>query len=59
MTTINLREHGAPAPKNACSFCLRVEEDVKVLIHGRNRFICDECVEDINQLLKDEVEETS
>ena len=41
--------------KNACSFCGRTEDEVKILITGLNGFICDECVDqayDIAQTIR-------
>lgn len=36
-----------------CSFCGRRDRDVKLLISGIDGYICDECVEQAKQILKD------
>jgi ATP-dependent protease Clp ATPase subunit len=42
-----------------CSFCGQPESEVNVLIHSRGNFICDHCVKEINELLKDDEEKES
>ncbi|MDY6821038.1 MAG: ATP-dependent Clp protease ATP-binding subunit ClpX [Deferribacterota bacterium] len=37
-----------------CSFCGKTQEEVKKLIAGPNVYICDECIELCNEILKDE-----
>lgn len=39
-----------------CSFCNKTQEEVRKLIAGPNVYICDECVELCNEILKDDVE---
>lgn len=36
-----------------CSFCGRKEDDVKLLISGVDGFICDECIEQAGQILRE------
>lgn len=38
-----------------CSFCGRQDEDVKILISGKTAYICDECVEQAQQVVRDEM----
>ncbi len=38
-----------------CSFCGRQDEDVKILISGKTAYICDECVEQAQQVVRDEI----
>jgi ATP-dependent Clp protease ATP-binding subunit ClpX len=38
-----------------CSFCGKAEEQVGTLIAGPSAFICDDCVEDCNRLMKAEL----
>ncbi|MCS6961601.1 MAG: ATP-dependent Clp protease ATP-binding subunit ClpX [Deltaproteobacteria bacterium] len=39
-----------------CSFCNKSQEEVRKLIAGLNVYICDECVELCNEILKEDVE---
>lgn len=39
--------------KKVCSFCGRGEKDVRLLITGVNGFICDECVEQAHEIIKE------
>lgn len=39
--------------KKVCSFCGRGEKDVRLLITGMNGFICDECVEQAHEIIKE------
>jgi len=41
-----------------CSFCGKSQQEVRKLIAGPSVFICDECVELCNDIIRDEVEET-
>jgi ATP-dependent Clp protease ATP-binding subunit ClpX len=40
-----------------CSFCGKSQNEVKKLIAGPSVFICDECVELCNDIIRDEIEE--
>jgi ATP-dependent Clp protease ATP-binding subunit ClpX len=42
-----------------CSFCGKSQHEVRKLIAGPSVFICDECVELCNEIIRDEVEEKS
>ena len=42
-----------------CSFCGKSQHEVKKLIAGPSVFICDECVELCNDIIREEVQETS
>jgi len=42
-----------------CTFCGVPETEVVALIHSRGNYICNRCVGDINELLKDEENEHS
>lgn len=41
------------AKMNKCSFCGRRETDVKLLIYGIDGYICDECAEQANAIVKE------
>ncbi len=42
---------------NRCSFCGKTQEEAKVLVAGPNDiFICDDCITQCNQLIKEELE---
>ena len=40
-----------------CSFCAKSQQEVKKLIAGPSVFVCDECVELCNDIIKEEVQE--
>ena len=40
-----------------CSFCGKSQHEVKKLIAGPSVFICDECIELCNDIIRDEVPE--
>jgi len=42
-----------------CSFCGKVQEQVKKLIAGPGVYICDECVELCNEIIEEELNEES
>ncbi|CDI03977.1 ATPase, chaperone subunit of serine protease [Candidatus Competibacter denitrificans Run_A_D11] len=42
-----------------CSFCGKSQHEVRKLIAGPNVFICDECVELCNDIIREEMEETA
>ncbi len=42
-----------------CSFCGKSQHEVRKLIAGPSVFICDECVELCNDIIREEVEETA
>ena len=42
-----------------CSFCGKSQAEVRKLIAGPSVFICDECVELCNDIIREEVEETA
>ncbi len=42
-----------------CSFCGKSQHEVRKLIAGPSVFICDECVELCNDIIREEVQETS
>ena len=42
-----------------CSFCGKSQHEVKKLIAGPSVFICDECVELCNDIIREEVQEAS
>ena len=41
-----------------CSFCGKSQHDVKKLIAGPSVFVCDECVDLCNEIIREEVEES-
>lgn len=41
------------AKVNKCSFCGRTEKDVRMLIYGLDGYICDECVEQAMNIVKE------
>ena len=43
----------------SCSFCGKSQDEVKKLIAGPNVFICNECIELCNEILKEDIEELS
>ena len=42
-----------------CSFCGKSQHEVRKLIAGPSVFICDECVELCNDIIREEIQETS
>ena len=46
----------ARRPVLRCSFCKKLQEDVRKLIAGPDVFICDECVEVCNDIIAADVE---
>ena len=40
-----------------CSFCGKSQHDVRKLIAGPSVFVCDECVELCNEIIREEVED--
>ena len=42
-----------------CSFCGKSQHEVRKLIAGPSVFICDECVELCNDIIREEVQESS
>ncbi|MEM9171231.1 MAG: ClpX C4-type zinc finger protein, partial [Pseudomonadota bacterium] len=42
-----------------CSFCGKSQHEVRKLIAGPSVFICDECVELCNDIIREELEEAS
>ena len=40
-----------------CSFCGKSQEEVKKLIAGPSVYVCDECVELCNDIIRDELQE--
>ena len=47
---------GSSTEKNLyCSFCGKSQHEVKKLIAGPSVFICDECIELCNDIIRDEV----
>ena len=47
---------GSPGEKSLfCSFCGKSQHEVKKLIAGPSVFICDECIELCNDIIRDEL----
>ncbi|MBL8444726.1 MAG: ATP-dependent Clp protease ATP-binding subunit ClpX, partial [Zoogloeaceae bacterium] len=42
-----------------CSFCGKSQHEVRKLIAGPSVFICDECIELCNDIIRDEIGETA
>ncbi len=55
--------HGGRGDDNSkllyCSFCGKSQHEVRKLIAGPSVFICDECVELCNDIIREEIEESS
>ncbi|MBS0289386.1 MAG: ATP-dependent Clp protease ATP-binding subunit ClpX [Proteobacteria bacterium] len=55
--------HGGRSDDNSkllyCSFCGKSQHEVRKLIAGPSVFICDECVELCNDIIREEIEESS
>jgi ATP-dependent Clp protease ATP-binding subunit ClpX len=55
---VNGREKGSSSEKTLyCSFCGKSQHEVKKLIAGPSVFICDECIDLCNDIIRDEVPE--
>jgi len=50
--TINTSAQTKPELELCCSFCRKSSEQVNILIAGPGVFICNECVEICNQILR-------
>ena len=49
-------KRGSPSEKVLyCSFCGKSQHEVKKLIAGPSVFICDECIELCNDIIRDEI----
>jgi hypothetical protein len=47
--------HGEQPARPTCSFCGKREEEVSILVPGLdNAFVCDECVESLAGVLRDD-----
>lgn len=51
------RESGSNDKSMFCSFCGKNQHEVKKLIAGPSVFVCDECVELCNEIIREEVKE--
>ncbi|CAK0779656.1 ATP-dependent Clp protease ATP-binding subunit ClpX [Gammaproteobacteria bacterium] len=54
----DLRGRGDESKLLFCSFCGKSQHEVRKLIAGPSVFICDECVDLCNDIIRDEVQET-
>ena len=54
-----LRELNPDTPPPVCSFCGQAVGEIDLLIRSRGNHICNHCVEQINDLLKDDEERDS
>ncbi len=58
-----MSNHGGRSDDNSkllyCSFCGKSQHEVRKLIAGPSVFICDECVELCNDIIREEIEESS
>jgi ATP-dependent Clp protease ATP-binding subunit ClpX len=55
---VNGREKGSSSEKTLyCSFCGKSQHEVKKLIAGPSVFICDECIDLCNDIIREEVPE--
>ncbi|MCV6612086.1 MAG: ATP-dependent Clp protease ATP-binding subunit ClpX [Amphritea sp.] len=54
---INGKEGGDDSKLLYCSFCGKSQDEVKKLIAGPSVFICDECVDLCNDIIKEEIQE--
>ena len=51
---------GTTSEKNLyCTFCGKSQHEVKKLIAGPSVFICDECIDLCNEIIRDEVPDNS
>ena len=39
-----------------CSFCEKLENEVKQLVAGPNVYICDECIEHCNEIINNDIQ---
>ena len=53
------RRRSDKSTRLSCSFCGKAQEDVRKLIAGPSVFICDECVELCNDIIREEVSEAA
>jgi ATP-dependent Clp protease ATP-binding subunit ClpX len=53
------RDQGADGKILYCSFCGKSQHEVRKLIAGPSVYICDECVELCNDIIREELEESS
>ncbi len=51
------KEHGEGRNLLYCSFCGKSQDEVRKLIAGPSVFICDECVDLCNDIIREEIEE--
>jgi len=42
-----------------CSFCKKSQHEIQLLISGPEAYICDECVELCNEIIREKLEEES
>ena len=56
-----MSDSGSKDGKNTlyCSFCGKSQHEVRKLIAGPTVFICDECVELCNDIIREEIQEKS
>jgi ATP-dependent Clp protease ATP-binding subunit ClpX len=54
----NIDEKGKGGGKLVCSFCGKNQDEVKKLIAGPSVFICDECVDLCNDIIREEISST-
>ncbi len=54
----NIDEKGKGGGKLICSFCGKNQDEVKKLIAGPSVFICDECVDLCNDIIREEISNT-
>ena len=59
MTEKKQNKNGDGDRKLYCSFCGKSQHEVRKLIAGPSVFICDECVELCNDIIREEIHETS
>src|SRR3990167_869531 len=53
------QDGGSNTKSMYCSFCGKSQHEVKKLIAGPSVFVCDECVELCNEIIRDEVKASS
>lgn len=51
--------HGEDSKLLYCSFCGKSQHEVRKLIAGPSVFICDECVDLCNDIITEEIQETT
>lgn len=54
-----IKELNLDTPPPVCSFCGEAVGVIELLIRSRGHYICNHCVEQINDLLKDDEERDS